>query len=223
MSEKVWIGYEGLLLELLPFGDEEVWNAGKSLSQAWNECERANWMLGMCGIMVGKPGWPTHKQIVSVAITLAHSVIHFIHGGEERPRLAIEAAEAWVENPTEENSKKATDAADASHDAYYANIKVCNHAGALASDACASASDACVLQERVALYASNAASAVAYATAYSVAYEAAGATDADAYEKVNKAISPENSAVWDTTHIKMCDMIRDTLVFYALKGEVKCR
>lgn len=70
----------------------------------------------------------TKKDSVGLAIFCAELVIGIYekkHPDDKRPRKAIEAAKAWIENPTEENSKAAAyaayAAASASASAYAAS------------------------------------------------------------------------------------------------------
>lgn len=76
------------------------WVGERDLPTAWAECERADWMLWLCGMMAGKPGWPTRPQVVLVACLCAARALRYGPAGEDRPRLAIEAARAWAANPT---------------------------------------------------------------------------------------------------------------------------
>lgn len=63
------------------------------------------------------------KLSVQLAVFSARYVLHFWeeeHPADLRPRRAIEAAEAWLENPTEENHQKAIELA-AAYAAYAAD------------------------------------------------------------------------------------------------------
>jgi len=215
------IGYGSFLLELLPFGDAKTLHDGKSPQQAWEECKCADTMLWTCGKMVGKPGWPTHKQIISTMIKCARLSLHFIHDGEERPRLAIEAAEAWVENPTEENRIKAADAFKANYVAWNEACAAHDYAIAAATDSCGYPADACANPEHVAILAGHTSNAHAAAATYAKAYADNGASDTATYVKVNKTISDDikKEAVWIAAQIEICNIIRDTLTPDALIGE----
>lgn len=102
-----------LLDELDACEDAREWARDKSLGRAWAECERSDWMLWLAARMIGKPGWPTHQEIVSIACACARRALAHIPSGEDRPRLAIEAAEAWAADPTEERRDAAGAAARA--------------------------------------------------------------------------------------------------------------
>jgi len=99
------------------------------IATAWNCCQRGDWMMWLLTNL------PTPKDVsVTLAIRFARSVLHLVPAGEERPRLAIEAAERWLAEPTEDNraaARAAAWAADAAADA-----------AAWAASAAASAADA---------------------------------------------------------------------------------
>lgn len=91
------------------------WSRGMTLAQAWKQCERADWMLWLCGRMVGKPGWSTHQQVVLAACSCAECCLPIFearHLGDKRPRTAIETARAWARGKaTTEQVRHAADAA----------------------------------------------------------------------------------------------------------------
>jgi hypothetical protein len=88
--------------------EARAWAGDRTPRQAWDEAPRADWLLWWAGRLgVDK------VLLVRCACQIARTVLHLIPAGEERPRLAIEAAERWCENPTEENRKKAARAAKA--------------------------------------------------------------------------------------------------------------
>jgi hypothetical protein len=123
----------------------------RSLIKA-DKLQWANWLVAR---VMDKP------QRVQYAIFAAEQVIGIFekkYPQDKRPRQAIEAAKAWLKNPTNENQKSA--AADASA-----------ASAASAADAASAASVA---------YAASAASAAAYAAA-SAAYAAAVDTASAAY------------------------------------------
>ena len=77
------------------------------LETAWANCERADWMIWLSS--------RTQRQekavYVRLAVGFARSVLPLVPAGEERPRLAIEAAEAWLADPSEAHRKAAAEAA----------------------------------------------------------------------------------------------------------------
>ena len=123
--------FEALLITLRACREARQWAHGKSLKQVWAECERADWLLWLCGRMCGCAGWPTREQIVLVACEFAETVLPIYekkHPKDDRPRKAIEAARTWANCPAESKNKKAkaaaaaaaaaADAADAAAAAY---------------------------------------------------------------------------------------------------------
>ena len=106
------------------------------------------------------------KLSVQLAVFLARQVLPIFekkYPNNDRPRKSIEAAEAWIENPTEENRQKAIEARRSAYAAAYA-------AAAYAADAAyaAYAGDAAYAADAAAAYA-------AYAAAAAAAYAAAAA------------------------------------------------
>ena len=65
------------------------------LATAWATCERSDWLfwlLRKCGPRTDE----AKRQYQQIAIEIARSVLHLVPAGEERPRLAIEAAEKYL-------------------------------------------------------------------------------------------------------------------------------
>ena len=82
------------------------------IATAWNCCQRGDWMTWLLTNL------PTPKDVsVTLAIRFARSVLHLVPAGEERARLAIEAANRWLAEPTEENRAAAWAACWAAADA----------------------------------------------------------------------------------------------------------
>ena len=62
---------------------------------------------------------------VKIAVRKARSVLHLFedeYPDDNRPRLAIEAAERWLAEPTEENAQLADEAAEAAEEATWAAV-----------------------------------------------------------------------------------------------------
>ena len=133
-------------------------------SKIWNNCERGDWLIWL----LRNSGNIDKPTAVKIAIACAEHVLAIFekkYPNNKRSRKAIEAAIAWVKNPTEENRQAAAAAADAADAAYAA------YAAYAAADADADAADA--------TYA-------AYAT-YAAAYAAADAdAAADAYARISE-------------------------------------
>ena len=113
---------------------------------------------------------------VKIAIEFARRVLHIFddkYPDDERPRKAIESAEAWVNDPTEENrivADSASKAAAAAYDAY---------AAANAAYAAANAAYAVANATYAAANAANAAANAGYVAAYAAANAAAYDRDAE--------------------------------------------
>ena len=84
------------LIEMNACEEAVVWVGRRGLKKAWAECERADWMLWLCGKMVDKPGWPTRKKLTLIACDCASRALKHVTEGEDRPRKAIETARDWV-------------------------------------------------------------------------------------------------------------------------------
>jgi len=72
------------------------WAKGKSLKTAWNTVNQANWMMWLLGKNVDAEGWPSRETVVLLSCAIARKVLKYVPEGEDRPRLAIEAAEKWA-------------------------------------------------------------------------------------------------------------------------------
>lgn len=73
----------------------------KNAASAWTHCKRGDWLLWIVAKTTRVVrGSAEHRQIVRAACAIARTVLKYVPVGEERPRLAIEAAEAWVRNPS---------------------------------------------------------------------------------------------------------------------------
>jgi hypothetical protein len=63
----------------------------RSFAKLWASCDRGDWLLWLAA----KAG-AERKAIVLAACDCAELALRFIPKGEDRPRLAIEAARAWT-------------------------------------------------------------------------------------------------------------------------------
>ena len=68
-----------------------AWVADRDLESSWAECHDSDWLLWLAARM----GTPPH-EIVVAACACARTVLHLAPAGDPRPRLALEAAEAWA-------------------------------------------------------------------------------------------------------------------------------
>ena len=135
------------------------WVGDRTEVEAWRECERADWMLWLAG----RRPWGEHSEIMRAACACARTVLHLVKPGEDRPRLAIEAAEIWADVPSEENREAVRAAAARAYAAEYvaAAADAAGWANA-AAEACA-ANAACAASEACAEEAEWAFEAAAYA------------------------------------------------------------
>ena len=109
-----------------------TWVGGRTAATAWTECERADWLLWILGINADEPGWITRQEVVRLACQCARRALVNVPVGEDGPRLAIEAAERWAGDPTEENRSAAWSAAYAAESAADAARSAADAAGSAA-------------------------------------------------------------------------------------------
>ena len=87
-----------ILTELGACAEAVKWAGRKTPKKAWETCKRGDWLLWIADkLNVGR------KLLVLAACACARTALKYVPAGEERPRLAIEAAERWADNPTEKN------------------------------------------------------------------------------------------------------------------------
>jgi len=134
------------------------WVGGKSLEEAWETCERGDWMLWLA-VKAGVD----RKKVVLAACECARLSLKYIPEEEIRPLRAIEMAEAWADDKV--SIKEVKQAAYAAYAA--ANATHATNAAYAAAYA--------VYAATYTAYASNATAKAAYA-----AYAAANAADAAA-------------------------------------------
>ena len=78
------------------------WAGRKTPKKAWETCKRGDWLLWIADKLN-----VDRKLLVLAACACARTALKYVPAGEERPRLAIEAAERWADNPTEKNKAAA--------------------------------------------------------------------------------------------------------------------
>jgi hypothetical protein len=172
--------------------DARQWAGPRTAKQAWDECERADWLLWWAA----RDG-ASKQQIVAVACEIARTVLHL--SKTPKALMAIEAAEKWVANPTEENRTlcRVTDAAYAADAAAAAAYAADDAAAAYAADAA---------------YAYAAAYTAAYIAAAAAAYAAdAAAYAADAADAADDAAAAYAVAAAARSHANYCMLIRAKL------------
>ena len=138
-----------------------------------------NWLV--CRLM-------TKKQAVKYAVFAAEQVIDIYekaYPDDKRPRNAIEAAKAYLKNPSKKTKAAAANAASAASAAAYAAYAAADAAASAAADAAADAAAYAAAYASTSAYAAasatSAASAAADAAADAAAY--AAYADAAAYER----------------------------------------
>jgi len=164
---------KNLLKSLDACGPARDWVGDKSSTEAWETCERADWMLWLLAMMADKPGWPTAGVVRHCACDCAYTALRFVPYGEGRPARAVAVARLYADGlATGDDLAAARGAAYAAGNAAYAT-------GAAAHDAYA-AGNAAYAAGNAAYAAGNAAYAAgdaaydAYA-AWDVAWAAAHA------------------------------------------------
>ena len=123
------------------------WAGRKTPKKAWETCKRGDWLLWIASKLD-----IDRKKLVLAACACARTALKYVPVGEDRPRIAIETAEAWTRGEaTIEQVRTVTHAAHAAaHAAYTAHA-------AYVADAAAQAAHSA--------YAADAATYAAYAVA----------------------------------------------------------
>ncbi len=123
-----------ILLALDACGDARQWAddlRGIPARKAWEACKRGDWLLWLAAKLN-----VDRKLVVLAACDCARTALQFVPAGEERPRIAIETAEAWTRGEaTIEQVRAAAAAAYADDDASAANVAYAAAAAYAASDA----------------------------------------------------------------------------------------
>jgi hypothetical protein len=166
----------------------EWWGRYPSLKDAWQNCERGDWMLWLVGKLSGKSGSLARKKLVLAACQCARLSLKYVKKGEIRPLKAIETAEAWAreDEGVSLQDVRAADAAYAAYAAYAAAYAAYADAAAYAAYAAAAyAAYAAAAYAAYAAYADDAAAYAAYAAADDAAAYAAYADDAAAYARIS--------------------------------------
>jgi hypothetical protein len=187
---------------------------------AWSSCERGDWLLWLAK----RVGFD-RARLVQAACACARQALQYIPAGEDRPRLAIETAEAWARGEAAlADVRRAADAASV-----YANVTTAAYAANAAThaaDAAAAAANAAYAAYAAA--AADAADAAADAAASAAAaaatthaadadaadanaaYAAAGAANAAAYAAAN---APTANAARKITLRRCADLIRERITW----------
>ena len=81
---------------------------GRTCRDLWDAIPRPDWLLKYAEA-AGVP----RPALVRAAAACVRPALRFVREGEDRPRLAVEAAEAWADEPTGRNRQRAAKAAGA--------------------------------------------------------------------------------------------------------------
>jgi hypothetical protein len=161
---------------------------------AWRNCDKPEWLFWLAP-RIGA----THQQIVLAACACARTALRYIPEEEERPLMAIEAAEAWargevsIEEVSVATAGAAAYALAASRDAARAAI-----AAIAASRAASAATDTATPDAKACSATARAVDAVTY-----------GVYDVAAYDyDVEAAVAAAAEAVATARRV-MCDKIRE--------------
>jgi hypothetical protein len=79
-----------LIRKYAPCLEAVQWVGRRSVEEAWKECDRGDWLLWIAA-RVGVE----HKKVVFAACQCVRLALPRVRAGENRPRKAIETAEAW--------------------------------------------------------------------------------------------------------------------------------
>ena len=114
-----------------------------SLKKAWDACERGDWMLWLLGETNKRLGTKKHRLIVRCAVNCARLSLKHVKRGEDRPRIALEVTERWLNNDIDTTIGDVSGAAHAAYAACAAASAAADAAyAACAAHAAADAADA---------------------------------------------------------------------------------
>jgi len=124
------------LVELGACASAREWVGDRTLEQAWAECVEPEWLIWLARKTGEGGSWG------ALACEAARAVLHLIPEGEGRPRLAVEAAERCLADPSEANYAAAANAAAYAADAANAAASAAAYAAATNITYAADAADA---------------------------------------------------------------------------------
>ena len=104
------------------------WAGRKTHKKAWGTCQRGDWLLWIAGKLN-----VDRKKLVLAACGCARTALKYVPEGEDRPRIAIETAEAWIKG--EATIEQVRTAAYAATNAAYAAAYAATNAARAASAA----------------------------------------------------------------------------------------
>lgn len=208
----------------------EYYNTKSTFLEAWNDCDRGDWMLWIASKLK-----VDHRKLTLAKSRCAKLIFHLMT--DQRSKISVEVAEKYGmgEATKEQLDKAAHDAYTAAYaadaDAAFAAEATASdavfaaEAAASAADAAASAADSYAASDASAASATASAAAYAAASDASVASDAAFAADAYATHASAAATHASAAAAYDTanydakqkTLLKCADICREILTDEILK------
>jgi len=184
------------------------WAGRKTPKKAWETCKQSDWLLWIAGKLN-----IDRKKLVLAACACARTALKYIPAGEDRPRIAIETAEAWTRGEaTIEQVRTATHAAHAAaHAAYTAHAAYVADAAAQAAYAAYAAHSA---------YAADAATYAAYAAYAAHSSPAADAAAQAAYAAHAAAYAAYAAHSSLAAQKQMADIVREVIPFNVIKQAI---
>ena len=197
-----------ILTELGACTEAVKWAGRKTPKKAWETCKQSDWLLWIAGKLN-----IDRKKLVLAACACARTALKYIPAGEDRPRIAIETAEAWTRGEaTIEQVRTATHAAHAAaHAAYTAHAAYVADAAAQAAYAAYAAHSA---------YAADAATYAAYAAYAAHSSPAADAAAQAAYAAHAAAYAAYAAHSSLAAQKQMADIVREVIPFNVIKQAI---
>ena len=202
------------LVEMNACREAIEWVGDRDLVTAWMMCQQADWMLWLAARLL-----PDDPRVILAVCACARTALQYVPAGEERPRLAIEAAERCATNPSADNMNAARVAGDGARTAAWhtdlAAWAACDAArAAVTAVRTAAGAAACDAARAAAGDAARAAGAAAWA-AVTAACDAAWAAGAAPWVAVTPACDAARAAAGDAArdvaYQQMCGLIREII------------
>lgn len=73
-----------------------AWIGDRTAQQAWDECQRGDWMLWLASRLIDQPNGPTQQQVGYCACECAERLMRYAPTSEDRTCRAVEAARAYT-------------------------------------------------------------------------------------------------------------------------------
>jgi len=216
-----------ILTKLGACAEAVKWAGRKTPKKAWETCKQSDWLLWIAGKLN-----IDRKKLVLAACACARTALKYIPAGEDRPRIAIETAEAWTRGEaTIEQVRTATHAAHAAahaaytaHSAYVADAAAqAAHSAYVADAAAQAAHSAYVAHAAYTAHAAYVADAAAHSahSAYvadAAAQAAHSAYAADAATYAAYAAHAAHSSL--AAQKQMADIVREIIPFNVIKQAI---